>query len=261
MDQSRHDAHRDREGMVRGVPKMEILDVVQDLRGLGFTEVEARAYVLLLHTVRSMTGYEVAKELGTSRANAYAALRRLQHKGYANVTVEGRAATYQALPFRAVAAATMASLRGRIDRLTIGLDTPDQAPHTFTGVGWDFFVVEGSRLIAGARRRLDLGATAQPIRRLADPLNAARARSVRTRYSCWDGCPPEGCGVCRRPLARPGPKGLRRPCVVVVDSRIGLSASDEDGKVSVVITEARPLVLGLQRLVCEPEELRDSPYQ
>ncbi len=233
--------------------KVELSEVVQDLRGLGFTELEARAYVALLHTSRPMTGYEMAKEIGISRANAYSALRRLEQKGYAALSMERRAATYQALPFRSVAAASLASLQGRIERLTVGLRASDHAPHTWTGSGWDFFVAEGSRLIAGARHRLDLGATAQPIRRLAGPLGAAQGRSVATRYCCFDGCPPEGCGVCRPPVPRRGPQGIRVPCVVVADSRIGLSASDEGGKVSVVITEAPPLVLGLQRLVCAPE--------
>lgn len=51
------------------------------LRNLGFTEMESKIMVELA-TKGQASGYEVAKQLGVSRSNVYAALQRLTQQGY-----------------------------------------------------------------------------------------------------------------------------------------------------------------------------------
>lgn len=50
------------------------------LRGLGFTDYEARAYAALA-AKQPATAYEIAKQAGLPRANVYSALRALEAKG------------------------------------------------------------------------------------------------------------------------------------------------------------------------------------
>lgn len=55
--------------------------LLQHLRNLGFTEMEAKIMVELAGRGPS-SGYEVAKGLGVSRSNVYAALQRLSQHGF-----------------------------------------------------------------------------------------------------------------------------------------------------------------------------------
>ncbi|MWV45720.1 MarR family transcriptional regulator [Paenibacillus sp. HJL G12] len=55
--------------------------LLQHLRNLGFTEMEAKIMVELAGKGPS-SGYEVAKGLGVSRSNVYAALQRLAQHGF-----------------------------------------------------------------------------------------------------------------------------------------------------------------------------------
>lgn len=65
------------------------------LRNLGFTEMESKIMVELA-TKGQASGYEVAKQLGVSRSNVYAALQRLTQQGYVRCG-EGEPARYSVL--------------------------------------------------------------------------------------------------------------------------------------------------------------------
>ncbi|WP_342447501.1 TrmB family transcriptional regulator [Paenibacillus ihuae] len=65
------------------------------LRNLGFTEMESKIMVELA-TKGEASGYEVAKQLGVSRSNVYAALQRLTQQGYVRCG-EGEPARYSVL--------------------------------------------------------------------------------------------------------------------------------------------------------------------
>jgi sugar-specific transcriptional regulator TrmB len=54
--------------------------VLQHLRNLGFTELEAKC-LQVLSEIGMLTGYEIAKRLGVSRSNVYASLQKLVEKG------------------------------------------------------------------------------------------------------------------------------------------------------------------------------------
>lgn len=62
-------------------------DLVDTLRGLGFTDYEAQAYIALLRE-SPVTAYQVGKHTGLPRANVYAALETLAKKGAAQPVTE-----------------------------------------------------------------------------------------------------------------------------------------------------------------------------
>lgn len=61
-------------------PRRTALPLAAALRGLGFTDYEARAYAALANK-QPATAYEIAKVAGLPRANVYAALRNLESRG------------------------------------------------------------------------------------------------------------------------------------------------------------------------------------
>lgn len=71
---------------------MEKQDFIETLIEFGLTRQEAILYQALLYH-GSMTGYEIAKETGISRSNAYASLNGLTEKGAAYL-IEGEATKY-----------------------------------------------------------------------------------------------------------------------------------------------------------------------
>ena len=76
-------------------------EVAALLRGLGFSEYEARAYVALLQH-SPLNGYELAKASGVPRADIYSVLQKLEDRG-AIVRLDTEAGTrYAPVPARDV---------------------------------------------------------------------------------------------------------------------------------------------------------------
>ena len=71
---------------------MQNLQFIDNLTAFGLTRQEAIIYTTLL-SHGEMTGYEVSKETGISRSNAYAALSNLVDKG-ASYLIEGDSTKY-----------------------------------------------------------------------------------------------------------------------------------------------------------------------
>lgn len=71
-------------------------ELIQHLKGLGFTEMESKMLIVLAEQ-GTMSGYEVAKRLGVSRSNVYAALQRLVDHGFMKVS-KGEPSLYTVLP-------------------------------------------------------------------------------------------------------------------------------------------------------------------
>lgn len=66
--------------------------LLQMLREIGFSELEANIYIWLLENKRS-TGYKIAGQIGKPVANTYKALKSLQKKG-AVISDETTGTTY-----------------------------------------------------------------------------------------------------------------------------------------------------------------------
>lgn len=224
-------------------------EVVTDLQAFGLTAIEAQLYTLLATEGRALTGYEAAKELGVSRANAYAALRRLEQRGFVAKKAQETGAPYWALPFDTIAERSLRDMRERVQRLDTMLRPCVEPGGTWAGEGWNAFVPEGGKVIQQSQQSVAIGATAAAVRRLAEPLELAERRGVPLRFGCWDVCPPSGCGVCRAPtFLGPGPLPPGS-CVVIGDERSAVAMNREGDHVSVVVTDFPPLVAGLLKLV------------
>lgn len=72
---------------------MEHTSFVERLMDFGLTRQEAGIYECLLREGKT-TGYEVAKQLGISRSNAYNSLASMTEKGAAYLVEEGTTKKY-----------------------------------------------------------------------------------------------------------------------------------------------------------------------
>lgn len=72
--------------------------MITHLKKLGLTETESNCY-LALYEKPNQTGYEVAKNLGLSRSNVYAALKSLEAKGGC-VSTKNDTTTYTAVAIK-----------------------------------------------------------------------------------------------------------------------------------------------------------------
>lgn len=152
------------------------------LRGLGFTDYEARAYAALA-VKQPATAYEIAKQAGLPRANVYSALRTLEGKGAIQPVTEN--------PVRYVPVNPEQFFRG-IQRSTAGLceDVMREMKRAVRDDGNDYVsVLRGEaevrlrlkEMIEGARHHVWIKGTVTLIAPHARELAAAARRGVTVR--------------------------------------------------------------------------------
>ena len=170
------------------------LNVVDELQRLGWTETEARAYVVLTRAGHPLTGYEVAKRARLTRPNVYAALERLVERGAAVLMASD--GHYQSVPFADVASGWMSSAAARIRRIQHSLPASSASPSTVLGEGDEALSVHVRRLASNARATLDAYLTRPSAEAFQDEWDRAAQRGVELRTVCLSGCR-RPCGACR----------------------------------------------------------------
>ncbi|ASA25465.1 TrmB family transcriptional regulator [Paenibacillus donghaensis] len=212
------------------------------LRNLGFTEMESKIMVELA-TKGQASGYEVAKQLGVSRSNVYAALQRLTQQGYVRCG-EGEPARYSVLEPEELA--TMISGRVQASLAYMENEMPRGGP-----VSPSFYNVEGDRNVMGELvRQLNLAGQEvvvdvwrEEASHLRSELEQAELRGVRllwafdggnnvpAPYPAW---PPLG--------GKPRRNGGRKFSFVIDRSWCMLGMRYDDGTAQAVVTEHPVLV-------------------
>jgi predicted transcriptional regulator len=221
-----------------------------ELKGLGFTTLEAEVYAGLAMSGRPMSGYELAKELGASRSNVYAALHRLERAGAVLQQPHHTGNRYWAVEFSAVAERALGDLRARIARLSAWLAPGLPPGGVWMGQGIDAFAQEASLLVREAVDRVEIGAAPLPVARLMDALEARGPVSVARRFTCWAGCPSGGCGRCEDPLTGAAVvPALAGACCVVADGRRAVVTLADPEAATVLLTDFAPVVEGLRALM------------
>ncbi|MCS7459636.1 HTH domain-containing protein [Paenibacillus doosanensis] len=84
----------------------------QHLKHLGFTELEAKC-LFVLSDSGTLTGYEIAKRLGVSRSNVYAALQKLAEQGVV-LASKGEPTHYHCVPIDEIGNKIEADLQASI---------------------------------------------------------------------------------------------------------------------------------------------------
>lgn len=154
-------------------------EVLSGLRQLGFTDYEARIYLQLLKSSPA-TAYEIAKNAGVPRANAYAALEALSQRG-AVLPVNEEPLRYVAAPpktlFESISRQTRALCRDLSGELS-NLMPAGQDSYVWTAHG-DMAVQDRiESMIAESRRSIWIKAADEVIRRHTGSLQKAAERGV-----------------------------------------------------------------------------------
>ena len=155
-------------------------DLLADLRRLGFTDYEGRIYVELLRQGTPGTAYELSKNAGVPRPNAYNALESLAQRGVV-LAVSETPARYAAAPpdalFGSIARETNAlceDVSVRLSKMAAPVD--DQLVWTLTA---DRLIHEKiDQLIAGAREMLMVKAPDDILARHVESLTEAGERGL-----------------------------------------------------------------------------------
>ncbi|MDO7907108.1 helix-turn-helix domain-containing protein [Paenibacillus sp. JX-17] len=151
--------------------------MIESLRKLGMSELEAKCY-LVLHEKSHVSGYEVAKHVSVSRTNVYAALRTLHEKGICR-QIEGEPVLYEAVPIKQVVRLLQTDF-DRTSRLLVEeLSAPPSAPPFFANWKGDKLVQQTiRRLIANAERNVLVDVWAEDLPQMEEPLLEAERRGV-----------------------------------------------------------------------------------
>lgn len=156
------------------------MDVVEELRKLGFTQHEATVYVYLLRRPMA-TGYEIAKGAGLPRANVYQALETLLAKQA--VTADGASPTrYVAVPHDQLLARIRRETEARCELVARELDAlarcDDTVEHFWTLRSAEAVRRRALELIATARERVVMSLWAEDLPDFREELRAAHARGA-----------------------------------------------------------------------------------
>jgi sugar-specific transcriptional regulator TrmB len=122
-------------------------ELFQHLRRFGFTELEAKC-LHVLSDLGSITGYEIAKRMGISRSNVYAALQKLVEKGFV-LESKGEPTLYQAISIDEIADTIETHFKASIRYVKEHMPKQD-AKRT------EYFTVEGDAKVM-ERVRAELG--------------------------------------------------------------------------------------------------------
>lgn len=157
----------------------KLLDVLQDLQALGFTDYEARAYVALLR-FQPATAYEIAKAASLPKANSYTVLESLSRKEAAQPVSESPV-RYMAVPPAFLFERIAESTHERCGRLQTGLASLNQAPkheYVWSVIGAEAVEAQIVRMIETARDHLWIKAAAETLDHHRPYLQAAAKRGV-----------------------------------------------------------------------------------
>ncbi|MGZ9585508.1 TrmB family transcriptional regulator [Paenibacillus marinisediminis] len=157
-------------------------DLIRQLRSIGFTEMEAKIMITLSEQ-GMMTGYEVAKKLGVSRSNVYAALQRLVDHGYVLVT-QGDPTHYKALDARQLTAMMSERMQQSLKYVESHMPVGLRDEGGFFSIEGEKSVLETfKRSLSQAETEIIVDAAPQDAAIVQDELRLAEGRGVKVLWS------------------------------------------------------------------------------
>ena len=130
---------------------MESNTFTERLTEFGLTRQEAAIYECLL-TEGKTTGYEVAKQIGISRSNAYGSLASMTEKGAAYLVEEGSTRKYVPVPLEEFCRNCIRRLES--SRQWLLLHKPSEKPHVE-----GYITIEGAENVLNKRMRDEVKVT------------------------------------------------------------------------------------------------------
>lgn len=221
---------------------------VQALQAMGFTDYESRAYAALL-AGPGLNGYRLSQRAGIPRANVYAVLDKLVHRGAVLRVDRDDGPRYSAVEPTQLLAEIEARQRQALDeaRHALARLSRHQGPPPVFNLSGEAWLPQARRLIAAAEKSLLIAIQPNEAATLAGSLSAARERGATITTLCLEACP-GNCGYCLGDVHcyRLQSSGGERWLVLAADARRVLVARFEESRVEAILTD-QPLLV---RLAC-----------
>ncbi|CAH1212662.1 hypothetical protein PAECIP111890_03872 [Paenibacillus sp. JJ-223] len=202
--------------------------LLHHIRHLGFTEMEAKIMVELAKH-GSASGYEVAKRLGVSRSNVYAALQRMEQRGFL-LRSAGEPAKYSVLEPEELTRMITEQMRSSLDYVQSSMPRHEPEQPAFYNLEGDRNVLDALSLkLAEAKHEIVVDLWWEEAELLHVELQRAEERGVRVLWSC-DG----------------GEGGMEPPVPWAFDSLGGMS----NGRRFTLVVDRRWCMLGMRGEAC-----------
>lgn len=153
-------------------------EIIKELKKIGFTEYEAKLYLLLLQK-GELNGYQAAKCSEIPKANAYSALNSLTEKGYAYRIEEG-STRFIPRKFTEIASNKIKELESTLRFIEDNLPKRKYEQDNYlTIVGTDKILDKILHMIENAREKILLDLWAEDFPLIKDSLLLAQKRGVK----------------------------------------------------------------------------------
>ena len=157
-------------------------DVIEQLRRIGMSGYEAKAYLALIAAGEPLNGYELAKRSSVPRSTVYETVSKLVGRGSAfEVNVPDGGIAYLPLPVESLLARVRREMNESLDVLALslpGITAPAAAHLTHQIRGRQRVLDRAVDVIYGAKTDLLLSVWPQEVPALLDALADAQDRSV-----------------------------------------------------------------------------------
>jgi predicted transcriptional regulator len=179
--------------------------VIAQLKGLGFSQYEALAYVTLLQH-QPLNGYELAKFSGIPRANIYTVLKRLEEQGAAaRIDNPARGSTlYAPVPVDELLKKIQHKFEQSFESASQSLKELQpaiQAEYVWSARGYQALIEHASAVLQATRKDAFLAVWPEEAQALEKQVEAAEKEGVQVTTLCLAGCP-QPCGSCKGSLYR-----------------------------------------------------------
>lgn len=154
---------------------------IMKLSQLGFSEYEAKVYIVLLKE-HPLTAYEIAKKSGIPTSKIYEVIRRLENRRTIQPIHGERSRIFIPLPlekfiqgFRSTIEDNLQAVRDELKDIKAGMDTS----YTWHIKEYDGLIHKAKRMINTARTSILLSVWPPEIKLLAEPFYDAEKRGIR----------------------------------------------------------------------------------
>jgi sugar-specific transcriptional regulator TrmB len=179
-------------------------DLISKLAELGFSEYEAKIYLVLLRQ-NPATGYEISKASGVPTSKIYQNLERLKKKGFIFGTEDKPEQAKKYIPIEPQELCGLLSrkIKRNLDQVASALadhEPPQESSYIWAISGRDAILAKAENLIQQAKKTILLSAWDEELEPLMRSLDGAAKRKVRIAIVNFGGLRPKFATVFPHPI-------------------------------------------------------------
>lgn len=159
-----------------------VVNIIQELSALGFTEYEAKAYTALLRANAPLTAYEIAKASGIPTSKIYEITGKLSERGVFYPLETGGTKKYEASDPSEMIAEHRLKMEASLTRVSKGLSSlrhDTNRTTIFNLSEYDVLIDKAIRMICGAKEEILVSAWGEEFSILLPHLKKAKKNKIK----------------------------------------------------------------------------------